>query len=588
MLRPLSPGQILDCDEVFNFWEPTHYLQFGRGLQTWEYSPVYAIRSWAYILPHTIATFLLEATLTRDKASLFILLRFILGTISTYTESKLYWAVVQYVHPRVGRYMLILMMGSAGMFISSTAYLPSTFAMYCITLAFCHQLRPPSRSRTEWVVWWTGLGALLGWPFAAAVSIPFVIEDVFMSGQGWRRLKWMLWAGIVTTILVVWPMLHIDGFLYGRLKLVPLNIITYNIFGGKDRGPEIYGTSPWWFYIANGMLNFNMAFLMALASWPLLMMTRLMSNGSFSAVLAPVNSEPRQRVAFRILPFYFMLYIFSTQPHKEERFMFVVYPLICFNAALGMYCLNRLVEGVLHDLNIPRGDRVTATLGLFILSASTLVSFSRAMALYIHYSAPISIYRHLASEITNTMRSDVTVCVGKEWHRFPSHYFLPNQAQLKYVKSEFDGLLPKYFYEPISDTESSRSGSRSRWQSREGAWSVPDGMNDLNQGVFDDRYVNLTDCDYLVDLDLPATATTYDPTSLEPRYILDTESWKVVKCLPFLDSARSSRIARALWIPDVFVSLIDSEKVEQVIGRKEWGSYCALKAQSSESIDIIT
>lgn len=28
---------ISDCDEVFNYWEPTHFMQYGRGLQTWEY-----------------------------------------------------------------------------------------------------------------------------------------------------------------------------------------------------------------------------------------------------------------------------------------------------------------------------------------------------------------------------------------------------------------------------------------------------------------------------------------------------------------------------------------------------------------------
>ena len=38
---------------VFNFWEPLHYLSRGTGFQTWELSPKYAVRSWAYI-----ATFL--------------------------------------------------------------------------------------------------------------------------------------------------------------------------------------------------------------------------------------------------------------------------------------------------------------------------------------------------------------------------------------------------------------------------------------------------------------------------------------------------------------------------------------------------
>lgn len=43
-----------DCDEVFNYWEPTHYLVHGTGFQTWEYSPTYAIRSWAYVGIHAL------------------------------------------------------------------------------------------------------------------------------------------------------------------------------------------------------------------------------------------------------------------------------------------------------------------------------------------------------------------------------------------------------------------------------------------------------------------------------------------------------------------------------------------------------
>jgi hypothetical protein len=39
--------------------------------------------------------------------------------------------------------------------------------------------------------------------------------------------------------------------------------------------------------------------------------------------------------------------------------------------------------------------------------------------------------------------NDVNVCVGKEWHRFPSSFFLPNNNwNLKFIKSEFNGQLP--------------------------------------------------------------------------------------------------------------------------------------------------
>jgi len=39
MLRYMSATSniIHDCDEVFNYWEPLHYLLYKSGFQTWEY-----------------------------------------------------------------------------------------------------------------------------------------------------------------------------------------------------------------------------------------------------------------------------------------------------------------------------------------------------------------------------------------------------------------------------------------------------------------------------------------------------------------------------------------------------------------------
>jgi alpha-1,2-mannosyltransferase len=38
------------------------------------------------------------------------------------------------------------------------------------------------------------------------------------------------------------------------------------------------------------------------------------------------------------------------------------------------------------------------------------------------------------------------VCVGDEWHRFPSSFFLPSPSyRLAFVKSGFHGLLPRPF-----------------------------------------------------------------------------------------------------------------------------------------------
>lgn len=57
---------------------------------------------------------------------------------------------------------------------------------------------------------------------------------------------------------------------YTRFEIVPLNIVLYNVFGGDEKGPDLYGTEPWWFYLANLTLNFNLLLPLALIAAPAL------------------------------------------------------------------------------------------------------------------------------------------------------------------------------------------------------------------------------------------------------------------------------------------------------------------------------
>ena len=41
---------VSDCDEAFNYWEPTHYLIYGTGFQTWEYRCARAVLHCAPLL----------------------------------------------------------------------------------------------------------------------------------------------------------------------------------------------------------------------------------------------------------------------------------------------------------------------------------------------------------------------------------------------------------------------------------------------------------------------------------------------------------------------------------------------------------
>ena len=142
------------------------------------------------------------------------------------------------------------------------------------------------------------------------------------------------------------PVIGIDSLAYGKLTIVPWNIIKYNIFSAASgKGPELYGTEPWSYYFANLVLNFNGLLLLAVASLPALAVTCFVDKKRLGLVgVGPERSSPFTLLGMRLLPLYLWIGILTTQSHKEERFMFPAYPLICFNAAVTLYLARGWLE----------------------------------------------------------------------------------------------------------------------------------------------------------------------------------------------------------------------------------------------------
>lgn len=164
-------------------------------------------------------------------------------------------------------------------------------------------------------------------------------------------------------------------------------------------------------------------------------------------------------------PFYLWLAIFSAQLHKEERFMYPAYPFLCLNAAITLH--NMLFYLGQHGGvtgKIPAKIKTLFATG-FVLLAVT-VGTLRTLGTVSAFHAPLEIYKPLQSPVYAD--TEATVCLGKEWYRFPSSYFLPKNMRARFIKSAFDGLLPGQFSE-----------------ARIGfgffpTWLVPSGMNDQN------------------------------------------------------------------------------------------------------------
>ena len=139
------------------------------------------------------------------------------------------------------------------------------------------------------------------------------------------------------------PVIAIDSLAYGKLTVVPWNIIQYNIF--SNRGPNLYGTSPWNFYLLNLLLNFNLLLPLALISMPSLFVTYFVDRKRLGFITpTSQQSSPFTLLGLRLLPFYLWTIVLSFQEHKEERFMFPAYPLLCFNAAVAVYLVRGWME----------------------------------------------------------------------------------------------------------------------------------------------------------------------------------------------------------------------------------------------------
>lgn len=455
-------------------------------------------------------------------------------------------------------------------------------------------------------------GALLGWPFALVLALPFVLEELLVySGNvvpAGRLLSFLrarfiglLKAGLISSVIAL-PILVIDTLYYGRTVLVPLNIVVYNIFSKKrGAGPELYGIEPSWFYLANLGLNAGPVVLgLALTSAPLAIAVRFLDPSRVTGrtnIPAKGHGKPHQstRLALlllRLAPVYLWLGLLSSQPHKEERFMFPAYSLLCFNAAVGLEIFTGIIEKYVQCLkrgSAPqesgrKGTHAGNIFALLLFLVSTTFSLLRVLGIVWSYSAPFAVMNYLFEnnfalrpqfdlEYGDAIRpTELTICYGKEWHRFPNSFFLPQASSLYFIKSEFDGILPKHFAEsklsqaPVEEFATLFNSLLERFVSPNllaVTRARHDGFNDLNLEEWN-RYINAsTQCALLVDSDL-AGPNLESPPPHEPRFVRDSENWRQEVCLPFLDTVASKKsttsggglasklfltLARILWMP---------------------------------------
>ncbi|KAJ1719507.1 mannosyltransferase [Coemansia erecta] len=609
---------IQDCDEVFNYWEPLHMLQFGTGKQTWEYAPQYALRSYGFLKLHQgLAALLHFGVGFRSKTQLFYALRIALALACAGSEAVFVRRIAEGVGRRVALHTAVALFGMAGMYHQGVALLPSSFAMHLGMLGSAAAMgrgggwmRRAACALAAFVA-----AAAVGWPYAAVVAVPFVAEELAAAarsraGDGLRRLAAMAGLGLAFLAAALLALYAVDTHYYGRPVVAAWNQVAYNVLrrGGDS---ALYGTEPWYFYVQNGLLNGNLVMLLALAALPLwavyyavLLASARSTSPDEQAARAAVRALFRghRLLLFRILPFPLALLVFSLQAHKEERFLSIVYPHMCFSAAVALSLLGPLgtwAVGLLRSGGRPLGvRRWVDRLSVSVLCVATAVGFARMAALGKYYGAPVRVFSSVA--LLGTQAGDMqqapllplgpsvkmlgrtgqtedsgsgsggTVCMGDAWHYFPSSYWLPRGFSVQFVRGGFGGQLPGSYVAVSQSGSLRRSTSMARADfNAANRWEPTHALNTTEP------------CDYVVDTEYPDRRSgSGSGSGIVGSNGEDGHGgrWERVECAEFLDAAESRVLARVLYVPRRLVRVLEALQGGGE-GRRwqSWGRMCLFR-----------
>ncbi|PKA51648.1 Dol-P-Man:Man(6)GlcNAc(2)-PP-Dol alpha-1,2-mannosyltransferase [Apostasia shenzhenica] len=497
LLRHMSASSniIHDCDEVFNYWEPLHYLLYNSGFQTWEYSSGFALRSYLYLLFHMLVARPASWFYKEDKVQVFYTVRLFLGLISAITETVLVVALSRKYGRRLATYTLAMLCLTSGCFFASTSFLPSTFSMYAVTLSSALVLL----QRYAFAVSVAAVGVLLGWPFSILVFLPVTIFSLLRG-----NFKHVFLSGLVTSVFVIALSVFADYYYYGKWTSSIVNLLKYNVLGGGES--HLYGVEGHAFYLRNGFNNFNFSFILAFL---------------FLAFLPITWKKYAPDLLVVISPIYIWLAFMSIQPHKEERFLYPIYTLICVAASAVIDTFPDIFRDrfSIEESFLVKVAKVLRPVFLgLILSAS----HSRTFSLLHGYSAPLVIYKHL--EHHEDAKPGSTLCVGSEWHRYPSTFFIPSYVkEVRWIDDGFRGLLPFPFNSTLGGTA-----------------AAPTYFNSRNKASDIQFLHDVESCTLLVELDLRRAHFSHGS---------DLSRWETLAAVHYLDRELSPAIYRSFFIP---------------------------------------
>jgi alpha-1,2-mannosyltransferase len=111
----------------------------------------------------------------------FYFIRYVLAFVCALCQTKMFRVINGTLNPRIALFFMMAMIFSPGMFHASASFLPSSFAMYTTMLGMAAFMNWRGGLKTALGMFYFSIGAILGWPFAIALSAPFLLEELIFA-----------------------------------------------------------------------------------------------------------------------------------------------------------------------------------------------------------------------------------------------------------------------------------------------------------------------------------------------------------------------------------------------------------------------
>ncbi|KAH9053301.1 Alg9-like mannosyltransferase family-domain-containing protein [Lactarius vividus] len=367
-------------DEYFQALELAHFIVFGYGDLTWEWTSEPPIRSILYPTLNVPVYWVLKI-LGLDQTFLLVSAPKVMhGLVARKTLGQRYVPATFFLSLTSFFHALSLSRSMSNSLETTLTTAALSHYPWDATILPNRYSRHITRCRSQLRKFLVFIALACSIRVTSAITWAFLILPLLWQ---LRRNSSLLRAFITdtfaTTCVTLFLLFTLDSMYYGTPTFTPLNFLRVN----ASSVSLFYGSAPWHYYLVQALP------LLAGPALPFVL------HGAYLALTQ--GTRPLKLLLYTVI---WNGVVFSFAGHKEWRFLHPLVP------AMHVLAARSLVS--LYDRTSPRSSKPTSLFGIKRTHASVLALLSLAPALYAalwHSSAQISVLSHLRELPDTELRS---------------------------------------------------------------------------------------------------------------------------------------------------------------------------------------